>query len=253
MTSRVSKDEGRLLSSYRPIELMLDNILHSRFYQFLLRLPKGGNLHLHESQTLSRRIFLVAIRDPPEFDLLHICDHPDCQKKRFVLEYSMLETFSNALVNGSSTSLKNWNHPKKKSLTFDLINNQTSHMIRVTKYSKESISSMNPSSRYSSDRHSLYRSAVDHHSYPSNSLRTILTNSYPYTNNIATRSSLSTGGYPQCSSSIPPSDPYRWISIDVFFLQWLLSINEFFSLILDDMIIEPICWRWFSFIDNLIE
>ena len=71
----------------RPIETVLDNITASSFYKFLLQLPKGGNLHLHESQILNRRLLLESIRNSSEYDLLYICDHVHCNEKRYYLQY----------------------------------------------------------------------------------------------------------------------------------------------------------------------
>ena len=71
----------------RPIEKCLINITSSQFYQYLLRLPKGGNLHLHEFQTLDRKIFLQAIQNSSEYDFLYICDQISCGRKQFHLSF----------------------------------------------------------------------------------------------------------------------------------------------------------------------
>ncbi|CAF2947939.1 unnamed protein product, partial [Rotaria sp. Silwood2] len=71
----------------RPIETELENITKSSFYQFLKLLPKGGNLHLHETQILDRKVLLESIKNSPEYDLLYICDQNDCIKNKYYLNY----------------------------------------------------------------------------------------------------------------------------------------------------------------------
>ncbi|CAF1150116.1 unnamed protein product [Adineta ricciae] len=71
----------------RPIESEMENITNSPFYQFLTRLPKGGNLHLHEFQVLDRRIFLESIVNSPEYNLLYICDQISCVTNKYYLKY----------------------------------------------------------------------------------------------------------------------------------------------------------------------
>ena len=47
----------------RPIEDVLENITSSKIYKFLHKLPKGGNLHIHELQMLDRRNLLDTYID----------------------------------------------------------------------------------------------------------------------------------------------------------------------------------------------
>jgi hypothetical protein len=62
-------------SPSKPIEKELKVIQKRKLYDVLKKVPKGGNLHLHEDQVLNRRILLEFIRDSPEeFEMLHICD-----------------------------------------------------------------------------------------------------------------------------------------------------------------------------------
>lgn len=70
-----------------PIETELENIIKSSFYEFLTLLPKGGNLHLHETQILDRKLFLESIQNSPEYDLLYICDQNECIKNKYFLSY----------------------------------------------------------------------------------------------------------------------------------------------------------------------
>jgi adenosine deaminase CECR1 len=71
----------------RPIESEINNITSSPFYQFLILLPKGGNLHLHEFQILDRKIFLQSIKNSPEYDFLYICDQNNCLKNKYYLNF----------------------------------------------------------------------------------------------------------------------------------------------------------------------
>jgi adenosine deaminase-related growth factor len=71
----------------RPIETEIENITNSPFYQFLILLPKGGNLHVHEFQTLDRKLLLESIKNSSEYDLLYICDQNNCTKNKYYLSY----------------------------------------------------------------------------------------------------------------------------------------------------------------------
>jgi adenosine deaminase CECR1 len=71
----------------RPIETEIENITNSPLYQFLIRLPKGGNLHIHEFQVLDRKILLESIQNSPEYDFLYICDQNSCVNNKYYLNY----------------------------------------------------------------------------------------------------------------------------------------------------------------------
>jgi len=74
----------------------LEVIQKRKLYQVLKKVPKGGNLHLHEDQVLNRRVLLEFIRESPEeFEMLHICDKQnkktcrqiECECADYHLEY----------------------------------------------------------------------------------------------------------------------------------------------------------------------
>lgn len=72
----------------RPIENQVDKITARSFYKFLLSLPKGGNLHIHEFQILDRRVLLQSIqRSAEQFDMLHICDQTECGANKYYLRF----------------------------------------------------------------------------------------------------------------------------------------------------------------------
>lgn len=88
----------------RPIESEVKNITERSFYQFLSRLPKGGNLHLHEFQVLDRGVLLHSIFNSSEYDLLHICDQVSCSNSRYYLRYFQ----SNAPAGWTKVRGSNW-------------------------------------------------------------------------------------------------------------------------------------------------
>ena len=81
----------------RTIETELKKILNRDLYNQLKRLPKGGNLHMHEFQMLDRTKFLEMVFALPEYEYLHICDKGNdpicaqqpasCNCKSFDLRY----------------------------------------------------------------------------------------------------------------------------------------------------------------------
>jgi len=100
----------------RPIETELENITNSPLYQFLIKLPKGGNLHIHEFQVLDRKILLESIKNSPEYDFLYICDQNSCINNKYYLNYFKVN------VPSGWTKVKdsNWTIPdivKKTTLT----------------------------------------------------------------------------------------------------------------------------------------
>lgn len=94
-------DEFRNTSTYfypsRPLESELDQIVNRTLYKLLKKLPKGGNLHMHETQMLDRRKFLELVYQLPEYDYLYICDKSsdahcvnkpsDCNCTNYQLKY----------------------------------------------------------------------------------------------------------------------------------------------------------------------
>ncbi|UJR24852.1 hypothetical protein I4U23_006221 [Adineta vaga] len=100
----------------RPIESEMTNITNSLFYKFLTQLPKGGNLHLHEFQTLDRRVFLESIVQSPEYDLLYICDQASCITNKYYLNFFT----KNISIGWTKVKGSNWtisNIVKKTTLT----------------------------------------------------------------------------------------------------------------------------------------
>ena len=67
-----------------PIEDVYKEIKMRPLYELLKKLPKGGNLHMHEPEMLDRRIFLELIKNDPElYEMLYICDkitNPSCKQ-----------------------------------------------------------------------------------------------------------------------------------------------------------------------------
>jgi adenosine deaminase CECR1 len=68
------KSTNKYFYPSRPIESELEKIVQRDLYKLLWRLPKGGNLHIHQTQMLDRNKFLRIVFDMAEFDLLFICD-----------------------------------------------------------------------------------------------------------------------------------------------------------------------------------
>jgi adenosine deaminase-related growth factor len=69
----------------RPIENVIENILKNPLYELLKSFPKGGNLHVHESQMLDRKLFLSLIFESAEYEFLYICDSLNeiiCQEEK---------------------------------------------------------------------------------------------------------------------------------------------------------------------------
>lgn len=68
----------------RPIETEIDKIRSRSLYKFLRKLPKGGNLHIHDNQMLDRKKFLhIVFSREPEFSWLHICDKENDDRCKF--------------------------------------------------------------------------------------------------------------------------------------------------------------------------
>ena len=83
----------------RPIETDLELITKTTLYNQLKKVPKGGNLHIHDNQMLNRRTLLEIIQNSPsgEFDLLYICDKtkPICSTTRCTCSDFYLRYFYN--------------------------------------------------------------------------------------------------------------------------------------------------------------
>lgn len=104
----------------RPIEKELANVTQRLLYKHLKKIPKGGNLHLHEDQVLDREIFLNAIINSPFYDLLHICDQSSCNNTMYFLDY-----FINSAPTGwTKVKTSNWTVPEivRKTTLFGLLN-----------------------------------------------------------------------------------------------------------------------------------
>ena len=110
----------------RPIESELEQIQASSLYKQLKLLPKGGNLHMHESQMLDRTKFLKMIANSEEYDLLFICDKDNadfcrqnkslCQCKDYYLTY---------IKNITLTNPDGWIKVKDSNWTIEKIVNKT--------------------------------------------------------------------------------------------------------------------------------
>jgi hypothetical protein len=57
-----------------PVESELNDIQSSYVYELLRQMPKGGNIHIHESQMLDRLLLLKIVQSSLEWDYLYICD-----------------------------------------------------------------------------------------------------------------------------------------------------------------------------------
>jgi hypothetical protein len=66
-----------------PIENNFLQLIQRPLYSILRELPKGGNLHVHDSQMLDRKLFLNLIKnDSSLYNMLYICDKlifPECK------------------------------------------------------------------------------------------------------------------------------------------------------------------------------
>ncbi|CAF1347994.1 unnamed protein product [Rotaria sordida] len=69
----------------RPIETEIENITNNPLYQLLKLFPKGGNLHIHESQVLDRKLLLESILNSEEDKYLYICDQENCTTNKYFL------------------------------------------------------------------------------------------------------------------------------------------------------------------------
>lgn len=120
----------------RPIEKGFVNITSSEFYQYLYRLPKGGNLHLHEYQTLDRRIFLQSIVNSEDYDFLYICDQISCQEKKYFLTF----------FHGKSSPI-GWTKVKDSNWTIDQIVEKTT-LIGILNHLKTPLDPTDTESRW---------------------------------------------------------------------------------------------------------
>jgi len=111
-------------SPSKPIEKELEVIQQRKLYDLLKKLPKGGNLHLHEDQVLNRRVLLEYIRDSSEeYEMLHICDKlnkPTCREMECkCAEYHM------EYIPSSQLATDGWVKVKDSNWTIDAIINKT--------------------------------------------------------------------------------------------------------------------------------
>ncbi|CAF1071022.1 unnamed protein product [Rotaria sordida] len=105
----------------RPIEKVFENITKSSLYQFLISLPKGGNLHIHESQVLDRKLLLEHIMNSSEYDFLYICDQDNCTTNKYYLNYFK----SNPSSEWTKVKGSNWTIPEilKRTTLTGILNN----------------------------------------------------------------------------------------------------------------------------------
>jgi adenosine deaminase CECR1 len=75
---KMKVDEFRTTNKYfypaRPIETEMDVITQRPIYQLLKKIPKGGNIHMHQNQMLDRRKLLEIILNSTEYEYLYVCD-----------------------------------------------------------------------------------------------------------------------------------------------------------------------------------
>jgi hypothetical protein len=75
---KMKQKEFNLTSAFfypaRPIESEVTAVTCRSLYKFLRKLPKGGNLHMHETQMLDRTKLLEIVFASDEFEWLYICD-----------------------------------------------------------------------------------------------------------------------------------------------------------------------------------
>jgi hypothetical protein len=95
-------DEISQISGYfypaRPIETEIGALPYRPLYQLLRKLPKGGNLHMHESQMLDRKRLLEIVFASDEFNFLYICDKlndPACKKANCTCTQFSMDYFPN--------------------------------------------------------------------------------------------------------------------------------------------------------------
>jgi adenosine deaminase CECR1 len=118
--------ELRNTSSYfypsRPIESELEKIVQRPMFNMLKKLPKGGNLHMHETQMLDRTKLLKFILELPEYDYVHICDKqndPRCSNTNCTCISYQLKYFK------KSPAPNGWLKVKGSSWTIDSIVRKT--------------------------------------------------------------------------------------------------------------------------------
>ena len=107
----------------KPIESQLANIVASDLYAQLRLMPKGGNLHIHETQMLDRRKLLELVQTMSEYDYLHICDKSIayCQSSSCACADFLLKYFKNA----TEAANDGWLKVSGSSWTIDKILNNT--------------------------------------------------------------------------------------------------------------------------------
>ena len=108
----------------KPIETILDSLVNSDLYAQLKLFPKGGNLHMHESQMANRKNMLETIMANEEYDYLHICDKSNkfyCQTK----SCKCTDYYLTFLKNSKYADTDGWVKVKESSWTIEQILNKT--------------------------------------------------------------------------------------------------------------------------------